>query len=89
MAAPIIRSLTATPAKIKPGETATIVFDASDADARVEWFTGTVTDAGGTRATARVSLEIGDDLTYELVPDNTTLTVVRDPANPNRFSFTA
>lgn len=88
MATPIIRSMTATPATLQPGQSARVDLDAYDPDARQVTLSGTVKDAAGHAATATTVLTVGDPLTYQLTCDDPTVTVTPDPAVPGRFSVT-
>ncbi|WP_405112254.1 hypothetical protein OG559_03295 [Micromonospora sp. NBC_01405] len=86
MANPVIRSITATPSTLQPGQTAQVVIDAYDPDARTVTVTGKVTDVAGHVATATTTLTVGDPLKFELTTTDPAVTIVVDPAASGRFS---
>ncbi|MFF0823056.1 hypothetical protein ACFYUR_22065 [Micromonospora haikouensis] len=86
MAVPIIRSLTATPDALQPGQAAQVVVDAFDPDARTVTVQARVADAAGGEATATTVLTVGDPLRFELTCDDPSVTIVPDPTVPGRFS---
>ncbi|MEV5819295.1 hypothetical protein AB0L22_08980 [Micromonospora haikouensis] len=88
MAAPIIRSISASPDTVQPGQAVQVWIDAFDPDARTITLSGTVTDANGATATANTILTVGDPLTYELTANEPGVTVVDDPSAPGRFTVT-
>lgn len=88
MAAPVIRSLTATPGTVNPGQSAQAVFDAYDPDARTVTLNGSVSDAAGNTSSVTTTLTVGDPLTYTLTTTDPNVTVVQDPNNPARFTVT-
>ena len=88
MAAPVIRSITATRSTLTPGESTTVTVDAFDPDARTVTLSGRVVDAGGHVSTVSTELTVGDPISYELTSTDPTVTVVADPANPSKFTVT-
>lgn len=86
MAAPIIRSVVATPSSLLPGQSATVVIDAYDPDARSVRISGSVVDVHGSRAEAVTVLTVGDPLTYELTCDDPSAQISQDPQDPSRFA---
>lgn len=86
MAAPVIRSVTATPDILQPGQSAQVVIDAFDPDARTVTVHARVTDAAGGEATATTTLTVGDPLRYTLTSSDPTVTIVADPSTPGRFA---
>lgn len=89
MAAPVIRSITATKATVKPGEAFTVVVDAFDPDSRAVTVTTTVTDSGGSKGTASAVVQVGDPVTIALASDDPAVRVVADPLKPGTFTVTA
>ncbi len=88
MATPVIRSVTTTPGTVQPGQSAQVVVDAFDPDAREVVMTAKVTDSGGNVATAVTKLTVGDPITYELTTDDPNVTITPDPSAPGRFTVT-
>ncbi|MEU1810936.1 IPT/TIG domain-containing protein [Micromonospora aurantiaca (nom. illeg.)] len=88
MAAPVIRSITASKTTLTPGESTTVTVDAFDPDARTITLSGRVVDAGGNVSSVTTELTVGDPITYELTSSDESVTVVADPANPGRFTVT-
>ncbi|MEU4367567.1 hypothetical protein [Micromonospora chersina] len=88
MAAPVIRSITATKTTLTPGESTAVTIDAFDPDARTVTLSGRVVDAGGHVSTVTTELTVGDPITYELTSSDPSVTVTQDPANPGKFTVT-
>ncbi|SCF42741.1 hypothetical protein GA0070563_112123 [Micromonospora carbonacea] len=86
MAAPIIRSIVASPDTVQPGQAVQVWIDAFDPDARTITLSGSVTDANGATASATTTVTVGDPLTYELTANDPGVTIVEDPSAPGRFT---
>lgn len=88
MAAPVIRSVTATPNVLQPGQSAQVLVDAFDPDARTVSMTAKVIDAAGNESTAVTTLTVGDPMTFELTSSDPSVTVTPDSSAPGRFTVT-
>lgn len=92
MATPVISNVTvsypAGTSSLAPGQTATVVVSATDADNYQIAGTIKVTDSGGNSATAPFNIVVADSVTYSATADSGA-TVVQDPTAKNKFYVTA
>ncbi|MCW3815055.1 hypothetical protein ONA91_11370 [Micromonospora sp. DR5-3] len=88
MAAPVIRSVTANPAVLLPGKSATVVVDAYHPDSRVLAFSGRVGDPTGGVFDSSVRIELAVPLTIQLTTAAPGVTVTPNATDPSRFTVT-
>lgn len=87
MAAPVIRSVTATSTTLQPGQSTVVTIDAFDPDARTIVLTASATDSqSNTTTNNTTTITIGDPLTFALTSDDPSVTITPDPTNPNKFT---
>ncbi len=90
MAAPIIDSITATPATVLPKGAFVVTVVAHDPDNRSWSLTGNVTDSTGNLVQSTVTVNVGDTLTYALVaPTGSGFTITPRAGQPNVFDCLA
>lgn len=70
---PIIDSIVATPAVVRPGGTFVLTIAAHDPDEKTLTITGTATDAAGNASSATVLVRVSDPITFGAVGAGVTI----------------
>ncbi len=90
MAAPIIDSMTATPASVAPKGAFVVTIVAHDPDNRSWTLTGNVTDTAGNLIQSSVTVAVGDTLTFALMaPTGSGFVITPRAGQPNVFDCVA
>ncbi|MBM0228045.1 MULTISPECIES: hypothetical protein [Micromonospora] len=88
MAAPVIRSVTVSPAVLLPGQSTTVVVDAYHPDSRVLTLSGRVSDPTGAAWDTPVRVDLGVPLTWQLTTTAAGVTITPSGTDPARFTVT-
>ncbi|MFC4145091.1 hypothetical protein ACFO0M_02375 [Micromonospora mangrovi] len=88
MAAPVIRSVSATPSVLLPGQSTTVVIDAYHPDSRLLTFPGRVSDPTGAAWDTSVRVDLAVPLTWQLTTTATGVTITPSGTDPTRFTVT-
>ena len=90
MAAPIIDSITASPATVLSKQPFVVSIVAHDPDNRSWTLTGNVTDTTGNLVQSSVTVNVGDTLTYALTaPTGSGFVITPRAGQPNVFDCVA
>ncbi|MET8910667.1 hypothetical protein [Micromonospora sp. NPDC004551] len=88
MAAPVIRSVTADPTVLLPGQSTTVRVDAYHPDSRLLTLSGRVSDPTGAAWDGPVRVDLSVPMTVQLGSASPGVTVTPYPGDPARFTVT-